>query len=174
VALEDNLLYQLKCIFIALAESEEQFFNPGGLCGAFKDWDGNPVNVYEQMDVDEFYNQLMDKLENLVKDSGEEDKDFIKDHFGGTLSNELICKGCPHYYERDEPFGAIPLNVKNKKTIHDSLKAFIEGEMLEGDNAYKCEKCDKKVDTLKRVTIKKLPNHLFMVLKRFEFNYYTM
>ncbi len=53
---EDNLLYQLKCIFIALAESQEQFFNPGGLCQAFKDWDGNSINVYEQMDVDEFYN----------------------------------------------------------------------------------------------------------------------
>jgi hypothetical protein len=73
------------------------------------------------MDVDEFYNQLMDKIENQVKEAGE-NKDIVKDHFGGTLSNELICKGCPHYYERDEPFGAIPLTVKNKKNIQESLK----------------------------------------------------
>lgn len=46
--------------------------------------------------------------------------------------------------------------------------------MLEGDNAYHCEKCNKKVDTLKRVCIKTLPNHLILVLKRFEFNYQTM
>lgn len=46
--------------------------------------------------------------------------------------------------------------------------------MLEGDNAYYCEKCDKKRDTLKRQTFKRLPNVLFLNLKRFEFNYDTM
>ena len=61
---EDNVLYQLKCINIALVESEEMFYNPQNFCKAFKDWDGNPINVFEQMDVDEFFNQLMDKLEN--------------------------------------------------------------------------------------------------------------
>ena len=34
------------------------------------------------------------------------------------------------------------------------METFISGDMLEGDNAYLCEKCDKKVDTLKRATIK--------------------
>jgi ubiquitin carboxyl-terminal hydrolase 9/24 len=51
------------------------------------------------------------------------------------------------------------------------LEAFVEGEMLEGDNAYFCEKCEKKVNTLKRCCIKRMPNCLFVVLKRFEFNY---
>ena len=46
--------------------------------------------------------------------------------------------------------------------------------MLEGDNAYHCEKCDKKVNALKRMCLKKLPNHLILVLKRFEFNFDTM
>jgi len=46
--------------------------------------------------------------------------------------------------------------------------------MLEGDNAFKCDKCNKKVDTMKRVCLKTLPNHLIIVLKRFEFNYQTM
>ena len=46
--------------------------------------------------------------------------------------------------------------------------------MLEGDNAYHCEKCDKKRDTLKRCSIKRLPNILFLELKRFEFNFDTM
>lgn len=33
-----------------------------------------------------------------------------------------------------------------------------------------CEKCDKKVDALKRVVIKKLPRYLITTLKRFEFD----
>lgn len=46
--------------------------------------------------------------------------------------------------------------------------------MLEGDNAYYCEKCEKKVNTLKRCCIKRMPNVLFIVLKRFEYNFDTM
>jgi len=46
--------------------------------------------------------------------------------------------------------------------------------MLEGDNQFYCEECNKKHDTLKRTTIKTLPNYLIIILKRFEFNYQKM
>jgi ubiquitin carboxyl-terminal hydrolase 9/24 len=157
---------------LALNESEKQYFNPKGFCQSFKDWDGNPTNVYEQMDADEFFNIFMDRLENLIKGTAQEN--VIKQHFGGKLSTELICKGCPHYSEREEPFMALSLQVKNKKSLFQSLSSFVEGEMLEGDNAYFCEECKKKVNTLRRVCLKKLPNHLICVMKRFEFDYDTM
>lgn len=50
----------------------------------------------------------------------------------------------------------------------------IDGELLDGDNAYYCEACDKKVSALKRISLKKLPNNLIMVLKRFRFDFDTM
>ena len=124
------------------------------------------------MDVDEFFNMFLDKLEDILKLTKQEY--IIKRVFGGKLCNELICKGCPHYSERDEPFLAISLQVKNKKNILESLQSFVEGEMLEGENAYMCEKCDKRVSTLKRVCIKRLPNNLILVLKRFEFDFEHM
>jgi len=124
------------------------------------------------MDADEFFNMFMDKLENQIK--GTKFEHSIKQHFGGVVSNELICKGCPHYSEREETFLTVNLQVKNKKNIDQSLAAFVEGEMLEGDNAYHCAICDKKVTTLKRACLKKLPNHLIMVLKRFEFDFDSM
>lgn len=100
------------------------------------------------MDADEFFNTYLDRLEVLLKQSN---NDFIiKRTFGGVFANELICKGCPHMSETDEPYLAIPLIVKNKKSIDESLSAYIEGEMLDGDNMYLCDKCDKKVPTLKR------------------------
>lgn len=77
--------------------------------------DGNPTNVYEQMDVDEFFNMLMDRLETQVK--GSDNEQFVKKHFAGVLSNEFICKGCPHYSEREEPFFTVSLQVKNRKSI---------------------------------------------------------
>jgi len=169
---EDNILYQLQCIFAFLNQSEQQYYNPQGFTNAFKDWDGNPTNVLIQMDVDEFFNMFMDRLEFAIKGSPQEK--MIQDHFGGTYANELICKGCPHYSERSEPYLAVNLQVKNKKSIKESLDALIEGEMLDGDNSYYCEKCDKKVPTLKRTCIKRLPKHLILVLKRFEFDYDMM
>ena len=95
IELEDNLLYQLQLIFAALKLSQRQYFDPRGFCYAFKDYEGKPINVLEQMDVDEFFNNLLDKIENLLKSSKNEP--IIKRVFGGVLSNELICKGCPHY-----------------------------------------------------------------------------
>lgn len=41
-------------------------------------------------------------------------------------------------------FTALNLTVKNA-TLQDSLDQFVKGELLEGDNAYYCEKCGEKV-----------------------------
>ena len=86
----------------------------------------------------------------------------------------MICKGCPHKYERTEPFLNISIPVKNKKSIIEGLTANIQGDMLDGDNQYLCEKCDKKVDALKRTCVKRLPRHLIIALRRFEFDYDKM
>lgn len=86
-------------MFLALSESEKQSYNPKGFCHSFKDFDGEPTNVWEQMDAEEFFNMLMDRLENQVK-GAKNNTNFLFSHFGGILSNEIICKGCPHYSER--------------------------------------------------------------------------
>lgn len=50
----------------------------------------------------------------------------------------------------------------------------VQGDLLEGDNAYHCEQCDKKVNAVKRMCLKKLPDHLIVVLKRFDFDFDLM
>jgi len=91
----ENLFHQIQLIFGALKLSQRQSYDPRLFCHAFKDYEGNPMNVLEQMDVDEFFNNIMDKLENVIKPTPNEG--IIKRIFGGVMSNELICKGCPHY-----------------------------------------------------------------------------
>lgn len=76
--------------------------------------------------------------------------------------------------EREEDFYSLTLPVKNKSTIEESLAAFCEGEALVGSNAFKCPDCDKKVDTLKRVCIKRLPPTVCFNLKRFELSYESL
>jgi ubiquitin C-terminal hydrolase len=39
--------------------------------------------------------------------------------------------------------------------------------MLDGENKYYCERCDRKVRAEKLVTIKKMPKYLIIALKRF-------
>lgn len=124
------------------------------------------------MDVEEFLQMFLDRLETAIKKTPQEKT--VQSHFGGKFASEMICKGCPHFYERSEPFISIGVPVKNKKSIQEGLSSFIQGDMLEGDNAYLCAKCDKKVDTLKRTVIKDLPRFLIMSLKRFEFDFDRM
>ena len=170
---EESALHQLQFIFSGLKDSAKQYVNPKPLCMALKDWEGKPINLGEQMDADEFFNNLMDKLENLMK--GNKYQNCIKNHFGGVQTTECIGKnGCIHKSERNEDFLTLPVQVKNKKTIYESLESFVEGEILEGDNAYQCDYCEAKVTALRRICIKHLPNTLIIVLRRFEFDFDTM
>ncbi len=63
----DNLLYQFQMIMGGLKNSHKPFIDPKGFCMAYKDFDLKPINVLEQMDVDEFFNNFLDKLENELK-----------------------------------------------------------------------------------------------------------
>ena len=55
--------------------------------------------------------------------------------------------------------------------MQSSLELYVQGELLDGPNAYFCEKCNKKVDTIKRTCFKKLPTILAIQLKRFDYDW---
>lgn len=48
---------------------------------------------------------------------------------------------------------------------------FLREEVLDGPNAYKCDKCNKKTRATKKYSIKTAPNILVVHLKRFDFSY---
>ena len=37
------------------------------------------------------------------------------------------------------------MDIRNHHNLLDSMEQFVKGDLLEGANAYHCEKCDKKV-----------------------------
>lgn len=51
----------------------------------------------------------------------------------------------PIRYEREEAFMALNLGVTSCQSLEISLDQFVRGEVLEGSNAYYCEKCKEKV-----------------------------
>lgn len=63
------------------------------------------------------------------------------------------------------------MDIRHSQTLTESLEQYVIGELLDGPNAYHCEKCDKKVDTVKRTCFKKLPPVLAIQLKRFDYDW---
>ncbi len=90
--------------------------------------------------------------------------DFMMMYY--IISSSLLLR-----YSREEPFTALNVDIRNQQHLFESLDVFVKGDLLEGANAYHCEKCDKKVDTVKRMCIKKLPKILCIQLKRFDYDW---
>lgn len=169
----ESLIYQLQYLFAFLQESEKMYANPKGFCQAFKDENGKPTNTSIQEDCGQFLTKLIDRINDKVKNTPY--KNVFRDVLGGVFSHELIGRGnCKHYREREEEFFSVSVEIKNMKNIEESLKLFVQGELLEGNNAYRCDKCNTKVDTLKRTCFKKLPSSMCFVLKRFALDYTTL
>lgn len=67
---------------------------------------------------------------------------------GGSFSDQKICQDCPHRYSKEEPFSVFSVDIRNHSSLTDSLEQYVKGEILEGTDAYHCDKCDKKVNKL--------------------------
>lgn len=130
---------------------------------------GEPVNLREQQDAVEFFMSLIESIDEALKALGQEQ--IMGKVLGGSYSDQKICKGCPHRYSKEEPFSVISVDIRNHSTLQDSLEQYVKGELLEGADAYYCEKCARKVVTVKRLCVKKLPPILAIQLKRFEYDF---
>ena len=59
------------------------------------------------------------------------------------------------------------MDIQHGTTLEDNLNHYFRRERLEGDNAYKCDKCKSKVPATKKFSIERAPNVLCVQLKRF-------
>ncbi|XP_030636958.1 probable ubiquitin carboxyl-terminal hydrolase FAF-X [Chanos chanos] len=163
-----GVLRHLQVIFGHLAASRLQYYVPRGFWKQFRLW-GEPVNLREQHDALEFFNSLVDSLDEALKALGH--PSMLSRVLGGSFADQKICQGCPHRYECEESFTTLNVDIRNHQNLLDSLEQYVKGDLLEGANAYHCEKCNKKVDTVKRLLIKKLPPVLAIQLKRFDYDW---
>ncbi|KAF8458424.1 hypothetical protein BGX38DRAFT_565911 [Terfezia claveryi] len=167
-----NLLHAIKSLFAKMQNGLVKTADTRELAQAIKDYENNEIDVTVQMDVDEFFNLLFDRIEGQLESV--EQKNMFRSFYGGKLVQQVKSKECPHISEREEPFSAIQCDIKGKTGLQESLKAYVEGEIMEGDNKYSCTSCNKHVDAVKRACLKEIPDHLIFHLKRFEFDLNTM
>ena len=149
-------------MFGHLLESKLQFYAPENFWKTFKLW-GQPVNVREQQDAYDFFCNLTDQINEQLKvrdiapfPDGTTGKPMcimqklgvpqvFQEVFGGAYLDQKLCRECDHKYDREESFLSVSLPVKSR-SLQESLKEHVKGEMLEGENAYLCETCQEKVD----------------------------
>lgn len=167
-----GLLKETRKLFAFMQESSRKFIDPSLLVGSIKTYEETIIDVHNQMDVDEFYNLLFDRWEGQL--STAEERKTLRSFYGGQLVQQVASKECEHISERLEPFSAIQCDIKGKSTLQDSLQAYVDGEIMEGDNKYKCSSCDRHVDAVKRACLKDIPDNLIFHLKRFDFNLRTL
>lgn len=163
------LLHETQRLFTTMQHSFRRSADPREFAACVRNLDSTPIDIAVQMDADEFFNLLFDQWEaQLVK---EEHKQRFRSFYGGQTLNQIKSKECEHVSERAEPFFAVQCDIQGKATLHESLQAFVRGDVMEGDNKYKCESCGGKfVDAVKRTCLKEVPDNLIFHLKRFEFD----
>ncbi|KAE8393246.1 hypothetical protein BDV23DRAFT_149795 [Aspergillus alliaceus] len=167
-----KLLEETKKVFGYMQETWLKSVDPQGLVDSIRTYDNEPVDVTIQMDVDEFYNLLFDRWEAQITDADEKKK--FRSFYGGQLVQQIKSKECSHISERLEPFSAIQCDIKGKASLEESLQAYVEGEIMQGDNKYSCTSCGRHVDAVKRACLKDVPDNLIFHLKRFDFDMVTM
>ncbi|UJR33560.1 hypothetical protein I4U23_020999 [Adineta vaga] len=165
---DSGLFYQLQQVFGHLLESKMQYYSPESLWKVFRLW-GQEINVREQQDAFDFFTAMTDQIDEYLKSIKQEE--VFHKQFEGIFCNQMICtNGCNHRYEGEEKFMALNVAVK-VDSLNESLNQFVKGEVLDGNNAYFCEKCQEKRRTIKRLCVKKLPPLLCIQMKRFGFDW---
>ena len=187
---KNNVLFELQLLFAALKIYEFSYYDPRSFVVI------NKLSFYEQMDADEFYGTLIDKIENDIKNiylktptttpgGKSAPKDNIKNEaykykeifnyfFGIKVLDELKFVDCGHKRYNEFCYNSIQLEIKGFNNIHESLKNYFKTEIMDGDNKINCEQCKIKRICHKHLIFKSLPNILVIALKRFEFDYNSM
>lgn len=158
---------QLQRLFAELLLVDQQAASTSELTSSFG-WDNNEETG--QHDVQELNRILFSALESSLE--GTSGHDLIKNLYHGTIVNRIQCQKCGHVSERQEDFLDLTVAVKDMSSIEESLcSMYVEEEIFDGDNLYRCGACDKLVPAAKSAKLGKLPPFLTLSLLRFNFDF---
>ncbi|CAM9633739.1 unnamed protein product [Ectocarpus fasciculatus] len=165
---------QLQKLFGQLQLSDETCVETRALTDSFG-WTAQ--DSFQQHDVQELCRVLFDALESTFQ--GTVNEKLVNNLYQGSLRDYVTCKECHSESSRLDNFLDISLVLrpfgsdKTMKSVPESLEYFLKPEVLDGDNQYCCQACDKKVDAVKGLKFERLPYLLSLQLKRFDFDYDT-
>uniref|UniRef100_A0A3Q3FTU7 Ubiquitin specific peptidase 40 n=1 Tax=Kryptolebias marmoratus TaxID=37003 RepID=A0A3Q3FTU7_KRYMA len=158
---------ELQRLFARLLLVDQQSASTTDLTDSFG-W--NSTERTNQHDVQELNRILFSALEHsLVGTSG---STFIHRLYHGTIVNSIVCKECGNVSQRQEDFLDLTVCVCGVSSLEEALwNMFVEEELFEGNNLYRCAQCDRLVTAAKSAKLKQLPPFMTMSLLRFSFDF---
>ncbi|KAM9691312.1 ubiquitin carboxyl-terminal hydrolase 40 isoform 7-T13 [Dama dama] len=158
---------QLQRLFAQLLLLDQEAASTADLTDSFG-WTSD--EEMSQHDVQELNRILFSALEtSLVGTSGH---DLINRLYHGTIVNQIVCKECKNVSEKQEDFLDLTVAVKNVSGLEDALwNMYVEEEVFDYDNLYRCGNCDRLVKAAKSAKLRKLPPFLTISLLRFNFDF---
>lgn len=158
---------ELQKLFARLLLLDEQTASTTALTDSFG-WNNHEET--SQHDVQELNRILFSALESsLVGTSG---SSLIQELYHGTLVNQITCKECKNVSERQEDFLDLTVCVRGVSGLEEALwSMFVEEEVFEGNNLYRCSRCERLVCATKAAKLRKLPPFLTVSLLRFSFDF---
>ncbi|ODV87975.1 hypothetical protein CANARDRAFT_26145 [[Candida] arabinofermentans NRRL YB-2248] len=99
----------------------------------------------------------------------------IVDIFQGQMLSQLKCLTCGTTSTTYNAFSTISLPIPvntTQTTLSACFDEFVKPELLTGDDAWTCPKCQKKQRSLKLLKISRLPQVLIVHVKRFKLDNY--
>ena len=173
--LMDSVIYQVQKMFSYLQESQKRYFNPGGFCYAFKDPErpGMPTPTREQRDASGFYLGLLNSIRDTCVTT--EYNEQVISNFQMQSMLELSATAGDgtklKKLNKKAKDNMLSVRVRDLSGLEESLDNYFAGEQVDG---YKWEREngeEERLPTLKRDTIKTLPETLVFHLQRFETDY---
>ncbi len=120
-----------------------------------------------QQDSYEFIIYLLDVLD---KNLGNSMKNELYHKYGIETTSNIKCKMANCKNESETKSIDLFLQLPITDDLSDSYRMYKSTGRLENENAYSCEKCNKKVTARKNTITTKWPDNLIIVLKRFDYN----
>ncbi|KAM9482622.1 ubiquitin carboxyl-terminal hydrolase 40 [Clarias gariepinus] len=158
---------ELQNFFARLLLLDEQTTTTTALTESFG-WTNN--EMMSQQDVQELNRILFSALEtSLIGTSG---SSLIQRLYRGTLINLITCSECHNVSERQEDFLDLTVCVRDLSSLEEALwSMFVEEEVFEGNNLYRCSRCNRLVSATKCAKLRVLPPFLTVSLLRFSFDH---
>uniref|UniRef100_A0A673ART8 ubiquitinyl hydrolase 1 n=1 Tax=Sphaeramia orbicularis TaxID=375764 RepID=A0A673ART8_9TELE len=102
----------------------------------------------------------------------ERDDSRIVDLFSGQLRSSLHCSVCSHYSNTFDVFCDLSLPIPKRSssgevTLKDCLDLFSQEEKLDKENSPMCERCNRRTESTKRLSIQRFPQVIVIHLNRF-------
>ena len=105
------------------------------------------------------------------KKSFEKEYSIIIELFYGQFMSITSCPNCNYFSNSYEPFNNVNLPIPDKEDnldIYDCFNLLTENEILDSDNAWKCDKCNQLQNAEKKILFWKIPNILIIFFNRFK------